>query len=94
MSWCNDQVEEALDRVESSNEVGVSHEPLCDVFSCFFGLFLRNAQEGEGNDSEVTLEVGTCLLHLHLIGSDVSVVEGFDGLDYGSSKQFFDVHCI
>ena len=43
-------------------------------------------------DSEVTLEVGTCLLHLHLIGGDVSVVEGFDSLDYGSSEQFFDVH--
>ena len=62
------------------------------AMSRLFGLLLGNAQEGESNDSEVTLEVWTCLLHLHLFGGDVSVVEGFDGLDYGSCEQFFDVH--
>ena len=88
------EVEEALDDVERRYEVGVFDQPQCEVFSGVFGLSLGNAQEGEGDHGEVSLEVGARFLNLHLFGGDVGAVAGFDGLDDGVGEQLFDVHCM
>ena len=86
------QVEETLDDVERRYEVGVFDQPQCEVFSGVFGLTLGDAQEGEGDHSEVPLEVGARFLNLHLFGGDVGTVAGLDGFDDGIGKQLFDVH--
>ena len=86
------EVEEALDHVEGAHARGVCLKPFADFAGGVFGLLAREAQQGECDEREVSLELALGLLQLYESGVGLLPVECLHGGARVGGQLLFYVH--
>ena len=89
----NDKVKKALHHIKALQQGGVVFEPLANFLCCVLRLFVRNAQQAENHQCEVSFKFFLSLLQSHLCGSDVLPVERLHGLNDSVGELLFYFHC-
>ena len=87
-----DEVKESLHHIVPCYKVGMLHKPFRNVATGVLRLLAAHTEEGECDKRKVSFELRTCLLHLHLLCSDVCAIEGLEGLHCSFGNEGCYVH--